>query len=77
MRLGRLFERIAFIDDRLELARLDQLFDENQIFGLFRRQRTDYLPAARHRSPQHLKELFHLEAGEKMDSVGLQRVFAA
>ena len=31
VRLGHLFQRVAFVDYRLELARLNQLFEENQI----------------------------------------------
>ena len=37
---------------------------------------TDDFLAASHRSPEHLKKRFHLEAGQKAASVLLQRIFA-
>ena len=35
VRLGHLFQRIASINDRFYLPRLNQLFEEEQIFRLF------------------------------------------
>jgi hypothetical protein len=35
--LGNLFQRIASIDDRLYLSRLDQLFEELEVFRVFAR----------------------------------------
>ncbi len=44
--LGNLFQRIASIDDRFDLSRLNKFFDENQIFTDFRRDKAQmtFLP---------------------------------
>ena len=50
--IGSLFQRIASIDDGFYLSRLNQLFEDNQIFTLLAPCPNDHFLAASHRSPR-------------------------
>lgn len=46
--LNNLFQRIAFINNRFDLPRLDEFFEEDQIFRFWRGSPTDEFLAACH-----------------------------
>ncbi len=63
VRLGRLFQRIASVDDGCDLSRFNQLFDGHQIFEASWGKRADDFLVAVPRGPRHLNQLLQLEAG--------------
>lgn len=57
VRFRRLFQRAALIDDRLDLLRLDQLFQEEQFYLLLARRFNLQFPFARNRRPKGEKAM--------------------
>jgi len=62
------------VDDGLDLPRLDQRFDREQVLEASGRKGADHPPAAGEGRPDHRQEMPRLEAGVKHNAAGLERM---
>ena len=56
MSLGDLLQRITSIDDRLQLSRFYEVFEEDEIFRLRLRYPADYSFASAYEGPRHSED---------------------
>ena len=71
--LGNLFQWIASINDRSDLSRFNEFFEEHEIFSLWGCRRAYEFLAACHRSPSHASTESRRSESLKIDPFFLER----